>query len=225
VHAALARQSGPVLISLSITAVCLFGSAGRLNWPNGWVLVGLSSVTGLAATVVVWRDPELVAERRNIKAGKSWDKLMVGFVVLLGPAATWIMAGLDARHRWSTGMPTPAFAAGVAAAALGGALLVWAMRSNTFFSSVVRIQRDRGQTVVASGPYRLVRHPGYAGMFVFTLATPLILNSWWAFVPAAATAMVTALRTALEDRTLQNELEGYAAYARTVRYRLMPFVW
>ena len=214
-----------MLLSQSITAVCLFGSAGRLNWPNGWVLIGLSFLTGLAATVVVWRDPGLVAERRNIKAGKGWDRAIVGFVVLLGPAATWITAGLDAREHRSTGLSTPAFAAGVAGAALGGALLVWAMQSNKFFSAVVRIQHDRGQIVVTEGPYRLIRHPGYAGMLGFMLATPLILGSWRALVPAAVTAAVSLLRTALEDRTLQSELAGYADYTRTVRYRLIPFVW
>jgi protein-S-isoprenylcysteine O-methyltransferase Ste14 len=174
---------------------------------------------------VVWRDPALVAERRNLKAGKSWDKVIVGFVVLLGPVATWITAGLDARCHRSASIPALAFATGVAAAALGGALLVWAMRSNRFFSSVVRIQRDRGHTVVTGGPYRFIRHPGYAGTSMFTLATPLILSSWWAFVPATATAAVTVLRTAMEDCTLKNELGGYADYARTVRYKLMPFVW
>ena len=99
------------------------------------------------------------------------------------------------------------------------------MRSNKFFSSVVRIQKDRGHVVVTSGPYRFVRHPGYTGMSAFTLATPLILNSQWAFVPAVVTAAITGLRTVLEDRTLNHELEGYADYARRVKYRLAPPIW
>ena len=107
-------------------------------------------------------------------------------------------------------------------AVLAAALIAWAMRSNTFFSSIVRIQKDRGHVVVTSGPYRLIRHPGCAGMSAFTLATPLILNSRWAFAPAAA---ITVLRTALEDRTLHKELDGYADYARRVRHRLLPAVW
>jgi protein-S-isoprenylcysteine O-methyltransferase Ste14 len=108
---------------------------------------------------------------------------------------------------------------------LGAALIVWAMRSNRFFSSVVRIQKDRGHTVVEGGPYRFIRHPGYAGMSAFILATPLILGSYWAFAPAAATAAVTVLRTAMEDWTLHNELDGYGDYARRVRYRLLPAIW
>jgi protein-S-isoprenylcysteine O-methyltransferase Ste14 len=173
----------------------------------------------------LWRQTELLAERSNVKAGKSWDKAIVGIVVLLGPAATWITAGLDARFRWSQSMPPPAFLAGLAVAVLAAALIAGAMRSNRFFSAVVRIQKDRGHVVVAAGPYRFVRHPGYAGMAAFTLATPLILDSRWAFAPAAVTSAVTVLRTALEDRTLHHELDGYADYARRVKYKLLPAIW
>ena len=213
----------PVCLSLTITAVCLFGSAGRLDWSNAWVLLGLSFVAGLA--FIVGRNSELAAERRNIKAGKSWDKVLVSITVLLGPMAVWITAGLDHRLHWSNGTSSVAFTAGVAAAVFSAALIAWAMRSNRFFSSVVRIQKDRGHTVVDGGPYRFIRHPGYAGMSVFTLVTPLILGSDWALVPAAGTASVIVLRTIMEDSTLHNELDGYADYARRVRYRLLPAIW
>jgi protein-S-isoprenylcysteine O-methyltransferase Ste14 len=212
-----------IFFSLTITAVCLFGSAGRLDWWNAWVLLGLSFVAGLAFTV--GRDPELAAERRNVKAGKSWDKVLVGITVLLGPMAVWITAGLDERFHWTNGISSWAFSAGVAAAVLSAALIAWAMRSNRFFSSVVRIQKDRRHTVADGGPYRFIRHPGYAGVAVFTLVTPLILGSYWALVPAAASASVTVLRTIMEDLTLHNELDGYADYARRVRYRLLPAIW
>jgi protein-S-isoprenylcysteine O-methyltransferase Ste14 len=218
-----AKQLVSVCFSLTITAVCLFASAGRLDWSNAWVLLGLSLVTGLAFTV--GRNPELAAERRNVKAGKSWDKALVGITVLLGPMAVWITAGLDDRFHWSNGISSLAFAAGLAAAVLAAALIAWAMRSNRFFSSVVRIQKDRGHTVIDGGPYRFLRHPGYAGMAVYILATPLILGSYWALAPAAATASVIVLRTILEDLTLHNELDGYADYARRVRYRLLPAIW
>jgi protein-S-isoprenylcysteine O-methyltransferase Ste14 len=196
-----------------------------LDWLNAWVLLGINFAATIAAAALLWRSPELLAERSNVKAGKSWDKVIVGFTVLLGPVATWITAGLDMRFHWSDGIPPLAFIAGVVIAVLSAALIAWAMRSNKFFSSVVRIQNDRGHVVVASGPYRFVRHPGYTGMSAFTLATPLILNSRWAFAPALATAAVTVLRTALEDRTLHNELSGYADYARRVKYKLVPAIW
>lgn len=111
---------------------------------------------------------------------------------------------------------------GVAVALLSTALIAWAMRSDRFFSLVVRIQKDRGHRVVAGGPYRFIRHPGYAGVSAFMLATPLILGSYWAFAPAAGTVAINVLRTALEDRTLPDELEGYTEYAGRVRYRLLP---
>ena len=219
------RRFVPVVFSVAITSVCLFGSVGRLDWLNAWVLLGLNFVASIVTTALLWRNPELLAERSNIKAGKSWDKAIVGIVVLLGPMATWITAGLDTRFHWSDGMPPLAFIVGVVVAVLAAALIAWAMRSNKFFSSVVRIQKDRGHVVVTGGPYRFVRHPGYTGMSVFTLATPLILNSRWAFAPAMATAATAVLRTALEDRTLHNELDGYADYARRVNYKLVPVVW
>jgi protein-S-isoprenylcysteine O-methyltransferase Ste14 len=167
----------------------------------------------------------LLAERSNIKAGKSWDKPIVGVVVLLGPMATWITAGLDTRFHWSNDMPTLAFVTGVVVAVLAAALVALAMRANKFFSSVVRIQKDRGHVVVTGGPYRFVRHPAYAGISAFTLATPLILNSRWAFVPAVVTASMSVLRTILEDRTLHKELDGYADYSRRVKYKLAPTIW
>ena len=219
------RQFVPVVFSLAITSVCLFGSVGRLDWSNAWVLLGLNFAASVASTALLSHNPGLRAERSNVKAGKSWDKPIVAIVVLLGPVATWITAGLDTRFHWSDGMPPPAFLTGVVVAVLSAALITWAMHSNKFFSSVVRIQKDRGHVVVTSGPYRFVRHPGYTGMSAFTLATPLILNSRWAFAPAIVTAAVTGLRTVLEDRTLHNELRGYAGYARRVKYRLVPPIW
>jgi protein-S-isoprenylcysteine O-methyltransferase Ste14 len=136
--------------------------------------------------ILLWRDSELRAERSNTKVGKSWDKPLVFIVVLLGPVATWITAGLDTRFHWSRDMGPFAVIAGVVVGVLAVALIAWAIRSNRFFSAVIRIQKDRGHIVVSSGPYRFVRHPGYVGFSAFTLVTPLILNSRWAFVPAVA---------------------------------------
>ncbi len=212
-------------VGLAIPAACLFLSAGSLDWWNAWVLLGLNLMAGAAAMVVMMRNPELAAERRNVKAGKSWDKPIVAFVVLIGPVATWITAGLDTRFRWSESMGAGALLSGVLVAVPAAALIAWAMHSNRFFSSIVRIQKDRGHVVVSQGPYGFVRHPAYTGMTAYTLVTPLILNSRWAFVPAVLTACVNVLRTALEDRTLHNELDGYAGYAQRVKCRLLPPVW
>jgi protein-S-isoprenylcysteine O-methyltransferase Ste14 len=158
----------PLVFSVVITSACLFGSAGRVDWWNAWVLLGLNFGASLAGLVLLWRNPELLAERWNVKAGKSWDKLIVPLVVLVGPVSTWVTAGLDTRLRWSEGMPAGTFVAGVIVAVLASAWILWAMRVNKFFSAVVRIQKDRGHQVVSSGPYAFVRHPGYTGMCAFT---------------------------------------------------------
>lgn len=215
----------PFVFSLTVTSACLFGSVGRWNWPNAWILLGLNFVASVISVMVLWSDSGLRAERSNTKAGKSWDKPIVFVVVLLGPIATWITAGLDTRFHWSTEMGWSAVVTGVIVGLLAVFLIAWAMRTNRFFSAIVRIQKDRGHVVVSSGPYRFVRHPAYIGMAAFTLVTPLILNSRWALVPAGTTVAFHLLRTALEDRTLQKELDGYTDYARRVRYRLIPLIW
>jgi protein-S-isoprenylcysteine O-methyltransferase Ste14 len=214
----------PVTFSLVLTAACLFSSAGRLAWPNAWALLTLNFIASLASTVVMSRNPELLAERSNVKAGKSWDKALIGIGVLLGPMAIWITAGLEARFHPSVFAPIP-LAVGFVAALLAAFLVTWSMRANRFFSAIVRIQTERGHTVVQAGPYRFIRHPGYAGMSAVSLLTPLILNSWWALLPAAVTVCANVLRTLLEDRTLHNELPGYADYAAKVKCRLIPFIW
>jgi protein-S-isoprenylcysteine O-methyltransferase Ste14 len=108
---------------------------------------------------------------------------------------------------------------------LGWALFMWAMGANAFFSEAVRIQEERGHTVVTDGPYRYVRHPGYVGAILALFATPLLLGSLWALIPAGLATIGYVVRTALEDKTLQEELDGYTEYAQQTRYRLLPGVW
>lgn len=104
-------------------------------------------------------------------------------------------------------------------------LLIWAMRTNTFFARVVRIQAERGHHVISTRPYAQVRHPGYVGLCTLGLGMPLLLGSWWAFIPGALEVGLLIVRTALEDRTLQAELPGYGEYAARVRCRLLPGIW
>ena len=122
-------------------------------------------------------------------------------------------------------MPPAIQIAALVIAALGYALGTWSMAANAFFSTVVRVQEDRDHAVATAGPYHYVRHPGYAGSFAFELATPILLGSLWALVPGGLAALLLVIRTALEDRTLHNELDGYEAYAKRVRYRLLPGLW
>jgi protein-S-isoprenylcysteine O-methyltransferase Ste14 len=144
---------------------------------------------------------------------------------LIGPAVVQLVSGLDKRFGWSRPVDGPwQVGAGVVLAA-AIAVTAWAMAVNPFFSATVRIQTDRGHRPIAAGPYRIVRHPAYAAMMIGTLAGPVLLGTLTALVPASALAILFAVRTRLEDRTLVAELPGYAQYADRVRWRLVPGVW
>ena len=209
-----------------LAGVILFLSAGRWDWVWGWVAVGVLvfwvSATALA---VIPRHPQVLAERLGPrKDAKAWDTAimsLVGLIVL----AVYLVAGFDLRYGWTTGFPTAAQIAGAIAALLGYAVVVWATASNAFFSLNVRIQTERGHTVVTGGPYRFMRHPGYVGSILAYLGTPILLGSGWAMLLGGISALLMIVRTALEDRTLQEELPGYKEYAQRVRYRLLPGVW
>lgn len=208
--------------------VLLFLLVGRWNWVWGWVFLGLLAAASAANVLILLPiNPELLAERsRGLRAGgKTWDKVLVSFAAGLLPLAAWIIAPLDVRFGWSPPMPLALQIAGAILFALGWAIILWATASNAYFSTTVRIQEDRGHTVQSSGPYQFVRHPGYVGALLYQLATPFLLGSWWALVPMLVSVPLYVLRTALEDRMLHEELEGYVEYAQQTRYRLVPGVW
>jgi len=217
-----------IVILLALPAVILFGSSGQLQWGMAWIYVGLTAAFSLGSRIIMlWKTPELAAERGQALGKKDtepWDKVLMPLGVIIF-IIVLIVAGLDKRFEWSPDLPLVLHVAAFVITALGYSFSSWATVANKFFSSVVRIQRDREHTVVASGPYNLVRHPAYAGTVVTSLATPLLLGSLWALIPAALAACQLVVRTALEDKTLQEELEGYHDYAARVRYRLLPGVW
>jgi protein-S-isoprenylcysteine O-methyltransferase Ste14 len=205
----------------------LFGIVGRLDWWNGWAMSVAYLLWSLGSVLFILPvNPQMLAERsRPQPGGKKWDVVMVGtmgaFVLI-----TYVVACLDVRFGWSAPFPLAAQLAGAAAAFLGyDVLLLWAMTANAFFTAIVRIQTDRQHAVASTGPYRFVRHPGYVGTILFHLATPFLLNSHWALIPAILVIIVLVVRTALEDKTLQKELPGYEEYASRVRYRLLPGIW
>ncbi len=200
-------------------------AAGTPRWAAYWAYVAVL-VVGLALhqAYVARRNPELRRRRGQVGAGtKPWDFWWnLAFWPLM--ATVPVVAGLDARLAWSP-MDPAGFAAGVGLFAAGMFLSGWAMGCNPFFEGTVRIQVERGHHVVDVGPYRAIRHPGYAGLCLWAIASPFLLLSWWAFVPAAVVVAWIVLRTALEDRTLRRELNGYEAFARRTRYRLLPGAW
>ena len=224
---AIVRRFIQILISLLIQAAILFVSSGRLDWIMAWVYVGVYACTVLFnALILLPRNPDIIAERGQVKEGtKGWDRLLAGAVSFYGPMLTLIVSGLDLRFAWSLHPAPTLHLAALPVMVMGYGLFSWAMASNKFFAGVVRIQKERGHTVATGGPYRYVRHPGYVGLTAIQAATPFLLGSLWALIPAGLTICLLFVRTALEDRTLQAELEGYKEYVAQVRYRLLPGIW
>ena len=219
----LKRLTQVSLYNLAYAAV-LFISAGTLAWLNAWVYVLLQVGIFLLAGFVV-RDTDLLEERSQVKNDvKSWDKTISTINIGLS-IAILATAGLGFRFGWLLELPTWVNVIGAFLFVSGYGLFVWAMASNTFFSGFVRIQKDRGHSVVSSGPYRYVRHPGYVGGMLSILGVPLLLGSFWALIPTIISISLLVVRTALEDRTLKEELEGYERYLTEVKYRLVPGVW
>jgi protein-S-isoprenylcysteine O-methyltransferase Ste14 len=214
-----------MLVFMTAFAFCLFAAAGRLDWAAGWLLLALNAAGQVVtALILTAKNPALMAERAS-QGKRDLDRVLAGIMSLFGPAAICIVGGLDLRLGWQPEILPALQIAGIVIAAAGSAFTVWAMAANRFFYGVFRIAKEQGHAVCDAGPYRIVRHPGYLGAIVFDLAAPLILQSAWAFIPAAVTVFAIAFRTMREDRALQAGLDGYREYARRVPFRLLPPVW
>jgi protein-S-isoprenylcysteine O-methyltransferase Ste14 len=213
------------VFGVAFFGVLLFWPAGDLTWPMAWVYLGVFLLVTVASALTA--DPAMLVEERGPgKAGrKDWDFILVSVYGIVTVFAAPIVAGFDHRYGWS-----PAFNLTLQLIVLlvylfGWGFHLWAMAANKFFSTVYRLQTERGHTVATGGPYKYVRHPGYVGGILFNLGIPIILGSLWAMIPAGIGALLLIVRTALEDRALYQELEGYQAYAERVRYRLLPGIW
>jgi protein-S-isoprenylcysteine O-methyltransferase Ste14 len=210
---------------LGFFAATLFLPAGTLAWPMGWAFFAAFAAFMLAAFVLL--DPELIQKRGSVSSTiKRWDVALASSAFVFLYPLNFAVAALDAvRFGWSPPLAFAVKVAGLAGFVLGYGFAFWAMRVNRFFSTFVEIQADRGHRVVAVGPYRYVRHPGYAGAIIAHIAVPFSLGSLWAVLPALSGAFLFAVRTHLEDKTLKRELEGYSEYTSRVRYRLLPGIW
>jgi protein-S-isoprenylcysteine O-methyltransferase Ste14 len=221
------RWAGQMIAALVLFGALLFIAAGKLNWTEGWVYLGINAITQiLSAIILIPIRPDMLAERSKVREGtKGWDRFLAPAIVIVGTFAVLATAGFDHRFGWSSFVHAYLWWLGLIVAFASQMFVLWAMSSNPFFAVTVRIQSDRGHNVTSSGPYQVVRHPGYAGSLIYTLVVPLVLRSWWTFIPALITIALIIIRTWLEDRTLQTELPGYSEYASQVRYRLFPGVW
>jgi len=214
-------------IWFAVTFALLFGAAGTLRWPEAWIYILMQFSFSTAATLWLKKhDPALLRDRMKFmkRSAKAWDKaiilLMTAFFIPLS-----ILPGLDAvRYQWSH-VPLPLKAIGFAGLLVASGLIFWVMKENSYLSRIVEVQKDRGHKVVTTGPYQYVRHPMYVGAIVWLFCIPLALGSWTTFIPATILVGLVVVRTLLEERTLHQELAGYTAYARTVKYRLVPGIW
>jgi len=229
VEAASPRQWIRLVVVYLLIPLVLLVCGGDLGWWQAWCYSLLIVAAGPGGRI--WaerRHPGLMAERQNMekaRSAKAWDKVLAPLMALSLSFPLVIVAGLDHRFGWSPLFPSGLIVLGFLLLSLGYAFAAWALIENRFFSSVMRIQLDRGHVVCDSGPYRIVRHPGYAGNLLALPGMVLALSSMWTLVPAAVALIITVIRTALEDQALQDELPGYRDYARRVRYRLIPGIY
>lgn len=191
------------------------------------ILYSILTVLVLLVTFLSIADNlELMNER--LKPGKgveSWDKIYWALTTPLFFVTIFFSALDSGRLKLSPDLPIYLYVIASLIYIIGNLIFAWARRTNNYFSSVVRIQKDRGQIVCQDGPYKYIRHPGYFGGLLYTSVTPLLLGSLWALIPTIMTIILMIIRTWLEDKTLEDELEGYKEYTIKVRYRLIPFIW
>ncbi len=219
-------RGAQLLFMFVFLGIVLFLSSGNIRWTAAWTYLGISLASVVVnASFMLRTNPETVAERGQARGWQRWDKLVSGLWASLQYLILPLIAGLDARFHWSGEVGLYWHGLGVLVYGFSLAISGWSMITNAYFSTAARIQADRGHQVCKSGPYRFIRHPGYASFFLQSLGMAVLLGSWWALIPALLAGVLMVTRTALEDRMLQNDLAGYKEYAQEVKYKLLPGVW
>ena len=215
-------------VMLALQMIIFFISAGHIVGSRPWTFFGASFMHYALSTAVQYKlNPKLLVERlkRKREGSKLWDEILMRISNLTVLIAVPAMAGLDiGRFHWS-GLDVQFAALGFASFIVSTILINWAMAVNPHFEPTVRIQKDRGHKVISSGPYKIVRHPGYLAGILYTLSIPLIIGSAFTFIAVGIYVILFIIRTSLEDKTLHEELDGYSEYARQVKHKLFPGIW
>jgi len=212
-----------VFFTLLIQGIILLISAGSIKWTWAWIYLVMSVVILIINLFVI--PSEVIEERGSKKKNiKKWDKILttINIFPIIG---MYVLSGLDYRFSWSIDLHISIHLLSLVLFFMGAMLFTWSMVSNKFFSTMVRIQTEREHKVVMEGPYRYVRHPGYVGFILMFLVTPIVLGSLYGIIMSVIVTTILIIRTALEDKTLRNELNGYKEYSKNIKYRLVPFVW
>lgn len=224
---ALAKQLAITSGFLFVQIVVFFVSAGNITILRPWFYFGTAFVHYVVSTSVQFKlNPDLLVQRLKMKreGSKLWDEILMRLsnlmVIILIPA----IAGVDFRFGWSL-FGTNLVFVGLVFVIVSSVLLNWAMIVNPHFEPTVRIQKECDHKVITSGPYNIVRHPGYLAGILFAISIPLLIGSFFAFISVGIYVILMILRTLLEDKTLQEELKGYSEYSSQVKYRLFPGVW
>ncbi len=212
---------------LLMSSIAFFLAAGTFNVPRYWIYAGIIFFGGIINAIIMIRlYPELANNRgKKQKGTKRWDLMLIIPYLLIIILIVPLIAGIDiGRFKWSY-LEYPYLIIGVVLYIFANFIVQWAMITNKHFEGTVRIQVDRGHKVITTGPYKIVRHPGYLGMFITSISLPLILGSIYAFIPVGVSMIFLIIRTYMEDKTLQKELNGYVDFTEITKHRLLPFIW
>ena len=207
---------------LLLVLALIFLPAGTVNYPYGWLLVGLLFVPMLiAGFVMLAKSPEFLKKRLDVKEKQATQKGVVAYAGLMFIAG-FVVAGLDYRFGWSN---MPQWVTIIASVLFLFSYVLYAevMRENAYLSRTIRV--EEGQKVVDTGLYGIVRHPMYAVTILLFLMMPLVLGSWYALIAFAFYLVIIIVRLKDEEDLLTRELPGYEAYKQKVKYRIIPFIW
>jgi protein-S-isoprenylcysteine O-methyltransferase Ste14 len=222
------KQSLLSTVLLAVMMAIFYVSARRTNIPRSYLFIVVNFIHLIGSNLAIYRyNPELLIQRLKIrrKGSKTWDEVLMRITNLTALLVLPVVAGLDVGfYHWSS-LGIEYAVLGIIIAAVSSVMLNWAMIVNPYFEPTVRIQEEREHHVISTGPYAIVRHPGYLSGILWLTATPLILGSLYALGAVVLFVILITFRTYLEDSTLQKELPGYAEYVQKVRYRLFPLIW